>query len=92
MLFIGEADDWTPAAPCEMWVKTLQEYKQDAAITIYPAAYHDFDNPAGKLRVRSDVPNGVNKDKGVTVGPDAKARADALAQIDALLRKRGVVR
>jgi hypothetical protein len=29
--------------------------------------------------------------KGVTVGPDPKAREDAMARIDALLRKRGLV-
>ena len=90
-LFIGEADDWTPAAPCDMWVKRLRESKQDATITIYPGAYHDFDNPAGKLRVRSEVPNGVNLGKGVTVGPDPKAREDAMKQIDTLLRERGLI-
>ena len=42
--------------------------------------------------MRSEVPNGVNKDKGVTVGPDPKAREDAMAKIDALLRKRGLTR
>ena len=90
-LFIGEADDWTPAAPCETWVKRLREYKQDATITTYSGAFHDFDNPAGKLRVRNEVPNGVNLGKGVTVGPDSKARDDAMKRIDALLRERGLI-
>ena len=79
------------AAPCETWVKRLREYKQDATITTYSGAYHDFDNPAGKLRVRSEVPNGVNLGKGVTVGPDSKARDDAMKRIDALLRERGLI-
>ena len=60
------------------------------SLTLYPGAFHDFDNPAGKFRVRTEVPNGVNVGKGVTVGPDSKAREDAMARIDALLVKRGL--
>jgi dienelactone hydrolase len=89
-VLMGDADDWTPAAPCETFVARLKNNDQPATITLYPGAYHDFDNPAGKLRVRADVPNGVNTGKGVTVGPDPKAREDAMARIDALLRKRGL--
>jgi len=90
-VLMGEADDWTPAAPCETFVARLKKNDQPATITLYPGAYHDFDNPAGKLRVRADVPNGVVAGKGVTVAPDPKAREDAMARIDALLRKRGFV-
>ena len=90
-VLMGEADDWTPAAPCETFVARLKKNDQPATITLYAGAYHDFDNPAGKLRVRADVPNGVVAGKGVTVGPDPKAREDAMARIDALLRKRGLV-
>lgn len=90
-VLMGEADDWTPAAPCETFVARLKKNDQPATITLYRGAYHDFDNPAGKLRVRADVPNGVVAGKGVTVGPDPKAREDAMARIDALLRKRGLV-
>lgn len=91
-ILIGEADDWTPAPPCSAFAARLKSNEQPVSITLYPGAYHDFDNPAGKLRVRSDVPNGVNKDKGVTVGPDPKAREDAMAKIDAIPRKRGLVK
>jgi len=91
-VLMGEADDWTPAAPCSAFVARLKNNDQPASITLYPGAYHDFDNPAGKHRVRSEVPNGVNAGKGVTVAPDPKAREDAMAKIDALLRKRGLSR
>ncbi len=91
MILMGDADDWTPAAPCETFVARLKNNGQPATITLYTGAYHDFDNPAGKLRVRADVPNGVSAGKGVTVGPDPKAREDAMVRIDALLRKRGLV-
>jgi dienelactone hydrolase len=90
-ILIGDADDWTPAAPCAAFAARLKGNEQPISITLYPGAYHDFDNPAGKLRVRSEVPNGVNAGKGVTVGPDPKAREDAMARIDALLIKRGLI-
>ncbi len=89
-ILMGEADDWTPAAPCSAFAARLKNNGQSVSLTLYPGAYHDFDNPAGKLRVRSEVPNGVNPGKGVTVAPDPKAREDAMAKIDALLVKRGL--
>ena len=91
-ILMGDADDWTPAAPCSTFAARLKSNEQPVSLTLYPGAYHDFDNPAGKFRVRSEVPNGVNKEKGVTVAPDPKAREDAMARIDAILRKRGLVR
>lgn len=90
-ILIGEADDWTPAAPCSAFAARLKNNEQLVSLTLYPGAFHDFDNPAGKFRVRTEVPNGVNAGKGVTVGPDPKAREDAMAKINALLRKRGLV-
>lgn len=90
-ILMGEADDWTPAAPCAAFAARLKNNDQPVSLTLYPGAYHDFDNPAGKFRVRSEVPNGVNVGKGVTVGPDPKAREDAMARIDTLLVKRGLV-
>ncbi len=91
-VLMGDADDWTPAAPCSAFVARLKNNDQPATITLYPGAYHDFDNPAGKLRVRTEVPNGVNGSKGVTTAPDPKAREDAMARIDALLKKRGLAK
>ena len=90
-ILMGDADDWTPAAPCSAFAARLKNNDQPISITLYPGAFHDFDNPAGKFRVRNEVPNGVNKEKGVTVAPDPKAREDAMARIDALLIKRGLV-
>jgi dienelactone hydrolase len=87
-LFIGGADDWTPAAPCEAWVKRLQAEKQTATITVYPDAFHDFDAPNSKLRVRKDVPNGVNPGKGVTVGADPLARALVKKEVELLLKSK----
>ena len=91
-ILMGDADDWTPAAPCSTFAARLKNNDQQVSLTLYPGAFHDFDNPAGKFRVRTDVPNGVNKEKGATVAPDPKAREDAMAKIDAILRTRGLVK
>ena len=89
-ILMGEADDWTPAAPCAAFIARLKNNEQNVSLTLYPGAFHDFDNPAGKFRVRTEVPNGVNTGKGVTVAPDPKAREHAMARIDALLIKQGL--
>jgi dienelactone hydrolase len=90
-LLIGDADDWTPAAPCKTWIERLQSDKQIAKLITFEGAFHDFDNPGGKLRVRKDVPNGVKPGEGVTVGPDPKARQAAMQRIDAMLKDAGLL-
>jgi dienelactone hydrolase len=91
-IFIGEADDWTPAAPCLAFAEAMRAAAKPVTITLYPGAYHDFDNPSPtfKKRVRADVPNGVNAGLGVTVGPDPAAREDAMRTAATLLRERFV--
>jgi dienelactone hydrolase len=88
-LFVGEADDWTPASPCKQFVEHLATAQQPASITAYPGAYHDFDNPDPKFkkRVRTEVPNGVNPGDGVTVAPDPAARTDAMARAEKFLKQ-----
>ncbi len=88
-IFIGEADDWTPAAPCISFAQAQQKEGKPVTLTLYPGAYHDFDNPAPdfKKRVRTEVPNGVNPGKGVTVGPDPVARDDAMQKAAVFLQK-----
>lgn len=85
-IFIGEADDWTPSAPCDSWAKRLRAAKQPVSITVYPGAYHDFDAPNIRHRVRAEVPNGVNPGKGVTVAPDPLARELAKKEVELLLQ------
>jgi dienelactone hydrolase len=84
-IFIGEADDWTPAAPCVALGDAMREAGQPVTVTVYPGAFHDFDHPEGRIRVRVDVPNGVLPDKGVTTAPDPAARADRYAKVRSLL-------
>ena len=59
----GELDDWTPAAPCAQLAESLKASGQDVTITIYPGAYHSFDN-IGRPLVR--LPN-VDSGAGCTL-------------------------
>lgn len=82
LVLIGEADDWTPAAPCVALASTVSGRGEAMQIVTYPATYHDFDNPAiTKIRVRTDVPNGVKPGAGVTTGPNQEAREDAKQRV-----------
>lgn len=87
-LFIGEADDWTPAEPCVALTKTAQAHGAPMRIVTYPATYHDFDNPAltGK-RLRTDVPDGTNPGQGTTIAPNPQASADAQTRTLAFLQE-----
>jgi dienelactone hydrolase len=40
----GDADDWTPLAPCQEVAALMREHGQDATVTVYPGALHSFDN------------------------------------------------
>lgn len=87
LLLIGEADDWTPAAPCVALTETARANGAPMQIATYPGAYHDFDNPGlSRVRLRTDVPNGVNPGQGVHTGPDPEAREDAKQRVLAFFK------
>jgi dienelactone hydrolase len=78
LVLIGEADDWTPAAPCKALAASVAARGEPMQIVTYPDTYHDFDNPALKAKhLREDVPNGVSPGAGVTTAPNPEAREDA---------------
>ena len=79
-LMLGEKDDWTPPGPCVELGKAV-----GAEVNLYADSYHDFDNPVGEVRLRLDVPNGVNPGQGVHVGPNLAAREKAYARLRELL-------
>ncbi len=65
LMLVGELDDWTPAAPCRELAKGSPEPKPE--IESYVGAWHGFDS-SQPVRLRTDVPNGVNPGQGVHVG------------------------
>jgi len=86
LLLIGEADDWTPAAPCKALVASVAARGESMQIVTYADTFHDFDNPALKgPRLRKDVPNGVHPGAGVTTAPNPVAREDAQRQVRVFL-------
>ena len=90
LLLIGEKDDWTPPKPCiGLQEKVRAQYPGDTfELRLYADSYHDFDAPNVPLRVRKDVPNGVNPGKGVTVGSNSVAREKAYAEVVGFLKQR----
>lgn len=84
LLLVGEDDDWTPAGPC----RDLAATSTGAAVSFesYPGAFHGFDTPA-PVRLRKDVPNGVNLGQGVHVGGDPAAHRASRARLLAFLRE-----
>ena len=45
-IYIGEADNWTPAEPCIDLVNTINKEGGNAHIELYPNAFHSFDADA----------------------------------------------
>ena len=88
LLLIGEADDWTPAAPCKSLAEAVAARGEPMQIVTYPGAYHDFDHPGLRAkRVRREVPNGVKPGEGVTTAPDPVAREDAKVRVRDFLER-----
>ncbi len=82
LVLIGEADDWTPAAPCEALAGAVRARGGPMEIVTYPGTYHDFDNPSlTRQHVRTEVPNGVQPGRGVTTAPNVEAREDAKRRV-----------
>jgi len=88
-IFIGAADDWTPAPPCEALISSAKSAGRAAEIYQYPGAYHGFDVPGTSVRFRTDIRNRANPKlgNGVHVGGDDVARVAATKDVDAYLEK-----
>ena len=87
LMLLAELDDWTPAAPCKALSLGTQTSPTGHAVQweSYAGAYHGFDGTA-PLRLRRDVPGGVNPGQGVHVGAEPTARAAAALRLEQFLR------
>ena len=70
LMLVGQLDDWTPSAPCVALATSVTDMRPE--IAVYPGAWHGFDSDA-PVRLRKDVPNGVNPGQGVHVGGNPAA-------------------
>lgn len=82
LVLMGDADDWTPAAPCRAVATRFPANVM--RFVAFAGAYHDFDVP-GTVRVMHDVPASANADKTVHAGNDPEAQAEALKLVPAFL-------
>lgn len=79
LILSGEADDWTPAAPCVEMTKNAKGIGAPMDIVTYPGAHHAFDRINLPVRYRPNVRNLNRPDKlGATVGEHPEARKDAV--------------
>jgi dienelactone hydrolase len=79
-VLIGGADDWTRPGPCRNLAKrTGFRYVE------YEGAYHGFDAPNARVRVREGLAR--PKDGRAHVGTDQTARAASIKEVTAILRQ-----
>ena len=78
LVLSGEADDWTPAAPCVALAAIARRKGAPMEIVTYPGAHHSFDRLNSPARYRPNVRNPNKPDgRGATVGEHPQAREDA---------------
>ena len=88
-IFMGELDDWTPAAPCKLLIEKAKAAGADAEIHLYANAYHGFDVPGASVRVRNDIRMKASPQltNGVHVGGNEEARAAAIKDVDLFVER-----
>ncbi|MCY7314102.1 MAG: dienelactone hydrolase family protein [Rubrivivax sp.] len=86
LMLLGELDDWTPPGPCKVLAAAVPATGPAVQWESYAGAYHGFDGNA-PLRLRRDVPNGVNPGQGVHVGSEPAARAASALRLDRFLQE-----
>lgn len=89
LILTGEADDWTPAAPCKDLAATAQQEGGALEIVTYPGAHHSFDRIGLPVRYRPNVRNLNQPGRlGATVGEHPQAREDAIRRTKAFFAER----
>lgn len=84
LMLLGDADEWTPVAPCkELGERFQADYPGVVDVRAYADSHHGFDSRAG-VRFRADIPAGPDK-LGVHVGGNAAAREASLVELDRFL-------
>jgi dienelactone hydrolase len=81
----GDADVWTPAAPCQAFISAVAARGAPASLQLYPGAYHAFDAPNLTQRELPDYRTRA----GVVpiIGTNPAARDDALRRVPEFLAR-----
>lgn len=87
LMMLGANDDWTAPASCEKVAAQQQAAQPDREfrLVVYPDSVHGFDSK-NPVRVRDNIPNGVNK-RNVNVGGNPAARAASRAELELFLQR-----
>ncbi|GAU81060.1 dienelactone hydrolase [Bosea sp. BIWAKO-01] len=88
LILMGDADDWTPPAPCDHLAKAARARGEAIELVLYPGALHDFDHPRLEVKERSDVAYSATGSGKVTVGTHPEARDDAIKRVKSFLMGR----
>ena len=82
LIVMGEADDWTPAAPCH---RLAARFPGQIQLVTYPGAYHDFDVADRPIRIQRGLATTANGNGTAHTGTDPAARADVLRRVPAFI-------
>ena len=85
LILMGDADDWTPAAPCGYLAKAAQARREPVELVLYPGVLHDFDHPRLEVKERENIAYSASGTGKATVGTNMAAREDALKRVKAFL-------
>ena len=85
LLLIGQADDWTPAQPCEDLASAALAAAEPVTSVVYPGAYHDFDHPSLQVHTNEGLAYTADGGGAAHSGTNPAARADALSRVPAFL-------
>jgi len=75
-MLLGAADDWTPPEPCIMLAK-----RWDVPVELYKDAYHGFDSPRSRIRIRRGLAFTPDNRGIAHVGTNYEARRKAIASV-----------
>ena len=87
LILMGEADDWTPAAPCKTLAEQAAEHGEKVQIKTYPDAYHDFDHPNLPVHVVEHLAYTASGGGSAHTGTNEAARKDAIEQVSGFLAR-----
>ncbi len=88
LILVGDADDWTPAAPCDYLTKAAKARGEPIELVIYPGVLHDFDHPRLDVKERSDIAYSATGTGKAMVGTNPAAREDAINRVKGFLARR----
>jgi dienelactone hydrolase len=85
LILIGEADDWSGAAPCQALADRQRRAGLDVTQVTYPGAHHGFDNPQLGPEKRR-VPDALGG-RGATMQYNPTAAEDSLVRVREFLAR-----